>query len=61
LVFGAAEALAVQLGNLRIPNQLVQTIPYLATLAALVIYAVAQRQRTIARQRKFRQATQTAH
>jgi simple sugar transport system permease protein len=58
LVFGAAEALSVQLGNLRIPNQLVQMIPYVATLIALVIYALVQRQRAIARQRKFRQ-TQT--
>ncbi len=55
LVFGAAEALSVQLGNLRVPNQLVQMIPYVATLFALVVYALVQRQRAIARQRKFRQ------
>lgn len=56
LVFGAAEALAIQLGNLRVPTQLVQTIPYFATLIALVVYAVVQRQRALARQRKFREA-----
>jgi simple sugar transport system permease protein len=56
LVFGAADALAVQLGNLRIPSQLVQMIPYVATLIALVVYALVQRQRIIARQRKFREA-----
>lgn len=59
LVFGAADALSVQLGNLKIPSQLVQMIPYVATLIALVVYALVQRQRIIARQRKFRQA-QTA-
>jgi simple sugar transport system permease protein len=59
LVFGAAEALAIQLGNLRVPTQLVQTIPYFATLIALVVYAVVQRQRTLARQRRFRE-TRTA-
>ncbi|MCS7088191.1 MAG: ABC transporter permease [Thermoflexales bacterium] len=56
LVFGAAEALSIQLGNLRVPTQLVQIIPYFATLAALVIYAVAQRQRALARQRAFLQS-----
>jgi simple sugar transport system permease protein len=56
LVFGAADALSVQLGNLRIPTQLVQMIPYVATLIALVVYALVQRQRAIARQRRFRQA-----
>jgi simple sugar transport system permease protein len=56
LVFGAADALAVQLGNLKIPSQLVQMIPYVATLIALVVYALVQRQRIIARQRKFREA-----
>ncbi|GIV83365.1 MAG: hypothetical protein KatS3mg052_0372 [Candidatus Roseilinea sp.] len=56
LVFGLAEALSVQLGNLRVPNQLVQMIPYIATLIALVVYALVQRQRAIAHQRRFRQA-----
>jgi simple sugar transport system permease protein len=56
LVFGAADALSVQLGNLKIPSQLVQMIPYVATLIALVVYALVQRQRVIARQRKFREA-----
>jgi simple sugar transport system permease protein len=55
LAFGAADALSIQLGNLNIPTQLVQMIPYIATLIALVVYALIQRQRTINRQRKFRQ------
>ncbi len=58
LAFGAADALSIQLGNLRIPTQLVQMIPYIATLIALVVYALVQKQRVVARQRKFRQ-TQT--
>ena len=56
LAFGAADALSIQLGNLKIPTQIVQMIPYIATLIALVLYAVVQRQRAINRQRKFRQA-----
>ena len=55
LAFGAADALSIQLGNLRVPTQIVQMIPYFATLVALVVYALVQRQRTINRQRKFRQ------
>lgn len=55
LAFGAADALSIQLGNLKIPTQLVQMIPYVATLIALIVYALVQRQRAIARQRKFRQ------
>jgi simple sugar transport system permease protein len=55
LAFGAADALSIQLGNLNVPTQLVQMIPYIATLVALVVYALVQRQRAINRQRKFRQ------
>jgi simple sugar transport system permease protein len=56
LAFGAADALSIQLGNLQIPTQLVQMIPYIATLIALVVYAIIQKQRVVARQRKFRQS-----
>jgi simple sugar transport system permease protein len=56
LAFGAADALSIQLGNLRVPTQIVQMIPYAATIIALVVYAIVQRQRQIARQRKFAQA-----
>ena len=58
LAFGAADALSIQLGNLKIPTQLVQMIPYVATLIALIVYALVQRQRATARQRQFRQVTQ---
>jgi general nucleoside transport system permease protein len=56
LAFGAADALSIQLGNLRFPTQIVQMIPYAATIIALVVYAIVQRQRQVARQRKFAQA-----
>jgi simple sugar transport system permease protein len=53
LAFAAAEALSIQLGNLKFPTQLVQMIPYVATIVALVVYAIVQRQRVLARQRNF--------
>ncbi|WP_030940276.1 ABC transporter permease [Streptomyces sp. NRRL S-646] len=43
LGFGAAEALAVQLGNLSIPSQLVSAIPYALTLLALAFFAWRRR------------------
>lgn len=46
LGFGAAEALAVQLGNLDIPPQLVSAIPYAATLVALALNAWRRRSRS---------------
>ncbi len=55
LAFGAADALSIQLGNLQYPTQLVQMIPYAATIVALVVYSIVQRRRTLARQRKFLQ------
>ena len=55
LAFGAADALSIQLGNLQYPTQLVQMIPYVATIVALVVYSIVQRRRTLARQRKFLQ------
>lgn len=46
LGFGAAEALAVQLGNLDVPPQLVSAIPYVFTLVALAVYAYRRSRRT---------------
>ncbi|MFG2556082.1 ABC transporter permease [Streptomyces sp. NPDC048581] len=43
--FGAAEALAVQLGTLDVPPQLVSTIPYAMTLVALAAYAWRRKRR----------------
>lgn len=45
LAFGFFEALAVRLGNLDVPSQLVQMIPYLATLVGLGIFAYRQTRR----------------
>jgi simple sugar transport system permease protein len=45
LVFGFFDALAIRIGSLQIPSQLPQMIPYLATVMALVIYALQTRQR----------------
>ena len=39
LGFGLSEALAIQLGNLAVPTQLVTAIPYILTLVALGIFA----------------------
>jgi simple sugar transport system permease protein len=44
--FGAAEALAIQLGNLNVPPQLVSTIPYVFTLIALAVYAYRRKKRS---------------
>jgi ABC-type uncharacterized transport system permease subunit len=45
LVFGFFDALAIRIGSLQIPSQLPQMIPYIATVMALVIYALQTRQR----------------
>ena len=39
LAFGFFEALSIRLGNLDVPSQLVQTIPYIATLIGLGLFA----------------------
>lgn len=57
ILFGAADALSIQLGNLNVPSQLVQMIPYIVTIGSLIIYAIVQKRRALARQRKFQQAS----
>lgn len=44
LVFGFFNALSIRIGTLQIPSQLPQMIPYVATVMALVIYALQTRQ-----------------
>jgi simple sugar transport system permease protein len=44
LVFGFFDALAIRIGTLQIPSQLPQMIPFIATVMALVIYALQTRQ-----------------
>jgi general nucleoside transport system permease protein len=55
LLFGAADALSIQLGNLKVPSQLVQMIPYVVTVGSLIIYAVVRKRQALARQRKFQE------
>jgi general nucleoside transport system permease protein len=40
LVFGFFDALAIRIGTLAIPAQLTQMVPYVATVMALVVYAL---------------------
>ncbi|QKJ18248.1 ABC transporter permease [Microbacterium hominis] len=44
LVFGAAEAAAIQLGAFEIPTQLITAIPYAITLIALAVFSTRVRQ-----------------
>ena len=40
ILFGFADALSNQFGSLNIPSQLVQMLPYIVTIVALVVYAL---------------------
>jgi len=42
ILFGIVNALAVYLSSAKIPSEIIQTIPYLATVIALTIYAAQQ-------------------
>lgn len=42
-IFGFFDALGIRIGSLEIPSQLPQTVPYFATIMALVIYALQRR------------------
>ncbi len=53
ILFGFADALSNQLGSLKIPSQLVQMIPYIVTIVALVVYALRDQAIKRERQRKF--------
>jgi simple sugar transport system permease protein len=55
LLFGAASSLGAQLGTLRIPSQLVEMIPAVMTIAALVIYNLRRRSVLQANERKFQE------
>jgi ABC-type uncharacterized transport system permease subunit len=47
------------LGSLKIPTQLVQMIPYVATILALVFYALRQRSQITERMRRFQKKRST--
>ncbi len=55
ILFGFADALSHQLGSLRIPSQLVQTIPYIVTILALVVYNLREQAVKRERRRKFQE------
>lgn len=55
ILFGFADALSHQLGSLQIPSQLVQTIPYIVTILALVIYNLREQAIKRERRRKFQE------
>jgi general nucleoside transport system permease protein len=55
ILFGFADALSHQLGSLRIPSQLVQTIPYIVTILALVVYNLREQAIKRERRKKFQE------
>jgi simple sugar transport system permease protein len=55
IIFGFAQALAINLGSLKFPPQLVQTIPYVTTILALVFYNLRQAAQARERARKFQE------
>lgn len=55
MIFGFADAIANQLGSLKIPSQLVQIIPYATTIVALVVYSLQQKQAAIQRMKKYQE------
>lgn len=57
LLFGAFDALSFRLGNLDLPSQFPRMIPYAATIIALVIYSIRQRQSAIAKMRRVEQTS----
>ena len=42
LLFGAADALANAFQVLKIPAELIATLPYVATVVGLIIYAISE-------------------
>lgn len=61
IIFGFADALGNQLGSLNIPSQLVQMIPYVITILALVVYALREQAIKRERRRRFQQEQEQAH
>jgi simple sugar transport system permease protein len=55
IVFGFAQALSNHLGSLKIPSQLVQMIPYAATIIALVAYNLRRQAQANERARRFQE------
>ena len=55
IIFGVADALSNQLGTLKIPSQLVQMIPYVITILALVLNGVRNRAKIIEQTKRFQE------
>ncbi len=55
IIFGAADALSNQFGSMNVPSQLVQMIPYVVTILALVFYALRYQAQVRERTRKFQE------
>jgi len=55
LLFGAATSLGAQLGTLNIPSQLIEMLPPLVTIIALVVYNLRRRARATVNERKFQE------
>jgi len=53
VLFGFSDAIANQLGSLKIPTQLVQMIPYLTTVGALVVYGIQKKRAAQERMKKY--------
>jgi simple sugar transport system permease protein len=53
IIFGTFDALSNQLGSLEIAPQLVQVIPFVATIVALVVYNLRQKAVALERMRSF--------
>lgn len=60
MIFGVFDALSNQLGSLKIAPQLVQVIPYVATIVALVVYNIRQKAVALERMRSFQEHELTA-
>ncbi|MDO9547093.1 MAG: ABC transporter permease [Pelolinea sp.] len=55
ILFGAADALANQLGTLDIPSQWVNVIPYAITIIALVLYGIRRKAQIIEQTKRFQE------
>ena len=60
LIFGAATALGAQLGTMAIPPQIIEMIPPVVTIAALVIYNIRRRARINAAAQRFQEQAEAA-
>lgn len=55
IIFGVADALSNQLGTLNIPSQLVQMIPYVITILALVVNGIRNRSKIVEQTKRFQE------